>query len=178
MQAFIADTKSRNALSEWRRGQAVWLYLHGHRAVEIAAQLNAGRSTVTLWLKWFDQEGVAGLHTAKRPGAPPRLSQAQRDELATIIEAGPIAVGFRSGVWVAAMVGEVIWQRFGVRYHWHHVPKVLHAMGFSVQRPRKRLSRADADKQAVWLRERLPAIKKKRVPAEGWCSSRTKRVSG
>jgi hypothetical protein len=34
-------------------------------------------------------------------------------------------------------------------------------LGFSVQRPRKRLARADADAQVLWLRKRLPAVKEK-----------------
>jgi hypothetical protein len=42
------------------------------------------------------------------------------------------------------------------------VPALLHKLGFSVQRPRKRLARADLDAQACWLRKRLPAVKKSR----------------
>jgi transposase len=59
------------------------------------------------------------------------------------------------------MIGDLIAQRFGVRYHNHHVPRLLHELGFSVQRPRRRLARADKEAQAVWLREQLPRIKKK-----------------
>jgi transposase len=70
-----------------------------------------------------------------------------------------------SGVWTGPMIGDLIESRFGVRYHNHHVPRLLNELGFSVQRPRKRLARADAKKQAVWLRERLPAIKKRPEPA-------------
>jgi transposase len=33
--------------------------------------------------------------------------------------------------------------RIGVRYHNHHIPRLLHQLGLSVQRPRKRLARAD-----------------------------------
>ena len=65
------------------------------------------------------------------------------------------------------MIGDVIERRFGVRYHNQHVPRLLHQLGFSVQRPRKRLARADADAQAQWLREKFPAIKKKLRPAVG-----------
>jgi transposase len=52
-----------------------------------------------------------------------------------------------------------------VRYHNHHVPRLLHQLGFSVQRPRKRLAKADVEAQAYWLRERFPAIKKKPLRA-------------
>jgi transposase len=44
---------------------------------------------------------------------------------------------------------------------------MLNDLGFSVQRPRKRLARADAEAQETWLRETFPAIKKKRLPVAG-----------
>lgn len=50
-------------------------------------------------------------------------------------------------------------RKFGVRYHNHHVPRLLHPLGFSVQRSRKRLARADREPQETWLKKRLPAIK-------------------
>ncbi len=56
------------------------------------------------------------------------------------------------------MIGDLIEQRFQVRYHNHHVPRLLNDLGFSVQRPRKRLARADAEAQDTWVRERFPAI--------------------
>jgi len=64
------------------------------------------------------------------------------------------------------MVGQVIRERFGVSYHNHNIPPLLHKLGSSVQRPRKRLSRADVQLQATWLKERLPAINRKPRRAE------------
>lgn len=110
--------------------------------------------------------GADGLRTGKAPGAAPRLSASQREELTSLVEAGPQAAGFTSGLWTGPMIGQLIRDRFGVTYHNHHVPRLLHQLGFSVQRPRKRLARADAEAQATWLRERLPEIKKKPAPAE------------
>ena len=51
-------------------------------------------------------------------------------------------------------------------YHNQHVPRLLHKLGFSVQRPRKRLARANSEAQDYWLRKRFPSIKKKPLPAE------------
>ena len=42
------------------------------------------------------------------------------------------------------MIGDLIEERFGIRYHNHHVPRLLHQLGFSVQRPRKRLASASS----------------------------------
>lgn len=62
------------------------------------------------------------------------------------------------------MIGDLIYERFADRYHAQHVPRLLHQLGFSVQRPRKRLARANHEAQEAWVRERFPEIKKKPLP--------------
>jgi transposase len=135
--------------------------------IALAAQLDVTRGSVNRYLQWYEAMGVDGLLTGTAPGRAPLLSDEQREELIGLVEAGPQAAGYASGVWTGPMIGDVIERRFGVRYHNQHVPRLLHQLGFSVQRPRKRLARADADAQAQWLREKFPAIKKKLRPAVG-----------
>ena len=149
LRRFIDAAERRGDLDCWRRGRAVLGYIERRRVVDLAAE--AG---VTL--------GVDGLLTGISPGAAPRLSEQQRAGLSALVEKGPLAAGYQSGVWTGPMIGDLIEQRFGVRYHTHYVPELLHQLGFSVQRPRKRLARADVEAQEYWLRERFPAIKKKR----------------
>ena len=141
-------SRAAGDLATWRRAKALTDYLAGVKVVELAKQLDVGRSSINTWLRWFETLGAAGLETGKPPGAAPRLSLAQREELIRTIEAGPQAAGFTSGVWTGPMIREFIFQHFGVGYHNHHIPRLLHQLDFSVQRPRKRLARADADAQA------------------------------
>ena len=161
LKEIYARAKSRGELAVWRRCRAVLGYLAGKTVTEIARELDAGRSSVYEWLNWYNAHGVGGLKTKKAPGAAPRLSPTQEEELAGTIEGGPIEAGYNSGVWTGPMIGNLIHKRYGVKYHNHHVPRLLHRLGFSVQRPRKKLAKADAEAQAYWLRTRLPAIKKK-----------------
>lgn len=142
-------------------------YVEGRRVVELAGEAGVSRGSVNRWLQWYEALGVEGLRTGKAPGPAPKLTEAQRDELAAWIDAGPQAAGYTGGVWTGPMIGDFIEQRFGVGYHNHHIPRMLNELGFSVQRPRKRLARADAEAQATWLRITFPAIKKKRPPAVG-----------
>jgi transposase len=165
LAAFIEDAERRNDLEEWRRAVAVRGYLGGRTVISIAAELGKTRGSVNRWLQWYDADGVDGLRTGKAPGRAYRLDEGQRAELTKIIEDGPQAAGYTSGVWTGPMIGDLIEQTYGVRYHNHHVPRLLHHLGFSVQRPRKRLARADLAAQAVWLRKTFPAIKKKPPPA-------------
>jgi transposase len=165
LRRFIKAAEKRGDLDCWRRGRAVLGYLDDRRVVDLAVEAGVTRGSVNRWLQWYEALGVDGLLTGIRPGAAPRLADAQRVELTAIVEAGPMAAGYQSGVWTGPMIGDLIQQRFGVRYHNHHIPRLLHQLGFSVQRPRKRLARADALAQEYWLRVRFPAIKKKRPPA-------------
>lgn len=165
LRRFIRQRAKAGDLAEWRRGRAVLGYIEGRRVVELAAALDVTRGSVNRWLQWYQAMGVEGLVTGTAPGPCPKLGEAQRSEMVALVEAGPLAAGYPSGVWTGPMIGDLIERRFGVRYHKHNVPRLLHELGFSVQRPRKRLARADAQAQAIWWQHKLPAIKKKPVRA-------------
>ena len=164
LKKFVADAERRGDLLEWQRGRAILGYLDGHRVIELAKQLGKTRGALNRWLQWYDANGVDGLKTNYAPGPVPKLSPEQRQELSRLIEEGPLAAGYETGVWTGPMIGDLIEDKFGVRYHNHHVPRLLNQLGFSVQRPRKRLARADLDAQAYWLKTRFPEIKKKPRP--------------
>ena len=138
-------------------------YLAGKSVVSMTGELHVSRSAINDWLRWYDSAGAEGLCTGKAPGAPCRLTIEQLWELTGVVEEGPQAAGFQTGVWTGSMIRDWIESHFKVTYHVQHIPRLLHDLGFSVQRPRKRLARADAQAQAVWLNERLPAIKKSRT---------------
>ena len=81
--------------------------------------------------------------------------QEQRRQLGDILDSGPVAYGLDNGVWTSPMIAWVIEEEFGVTYHPGHVRKLLHTLGFSVQRPRRVLARADAVAQDRWHRRDL-----------------------
>lgn len=165
LDALLDEAEEKGDLAVWKRARAVRAYIDGGRVVEIAALVRAARGSVNFWLGWYETLGAEGLRTGKPPGGVPRLTPDQHEELTRIVEAGPMEAGFMSGVWTGPMIGRLILEKYGVRYHNHHIPRLLNQLGFSVQRPRKRLARADADAQARWVRDRLPEIKKKQPPA-------------
>jgi transposase len=166
LRRFIRQALNEGDLGQWRRGRAVLGYIEGRRVVDLATEAGVTRGSINRWLQWYEAGGVQGLVTGKAPGPAPKLSEAQQVELGELIDAGPQVAGYTSGVWTGPMIGDLIEQRFGVRYHNHHIPRMLNDLGFSVQRPRKRLARADLNAQATWLRETFPAIKKKPRRAE------------
>src|SRR5271169_3209647 len=145
-----------------RRIHAVLLNHRRHTSSEIADFLGAPRSKVSLWLGQYESYGWEALLEGHRSGRPKELTSAQLSQLDGVIDSGPIAYGFSSGVWTSPMIGRVIQEEFAVRYHPGHVRKVLKALGFSVQRPRRQLAKADPAEQDRWQRYTYPRLKKNR----------------
>lgn len=154
------DAVSRNELKTWRRTSAELQCLDGAKVVQIAEKLDVTHSAVSKWLTAYVERGFEALRPGVPKGSSPRLSTEQLEGVARAVDGGPQAAGFQSGIWTARMVTAFIEERYGVVYNWKYVPELLHRLGFSVQRPRKRLSRADHEAQEYWLRVRLPEIKK------------------
>jgi len=157
-----------------RRILAVRMNARGQTAGEISRLLGVHRSSATLWLQHWMEFGLDGLLEGQRSGRPAELDAKDIDLLKDIVDSGPIAYGFTSGVWTSPMITRVIADEFGIRYHPGHVRKLLHEIGFSVQRPRRKLARADVKKQSRWRRYTLPALKKTPKPKEQKFSTRTK----
>ncbi|NGZ09059.1 MAG: IS630 family transposase [Nitrospira sp. LK70] len=144
-----------------RRLQSVVLNMEGRTAPQIADVLKVHRVNVSIWLQRWREDGMEGILEGHRAGRPPNLSQRQQQELVDILDSGPVAYGFSAGVWTCPMVCRVIQEEFSVSYHPAHVSRLLHALEFSVQRPRKTLARADKALQSRWVRYRFPDVKKK-----------------
>lgn len=143
-----------------RRIHAVLLNDDGYTSGEIASLLKSPRSRVSEWLKNYEEFGYDGLLEGHRPGRPAELTEKQKQTLADIVDSGPVAYGFPSGVWTSPMVARVIQTEFTVVYHPGHVRRLLYDMGFSIQRPTRRLARADTQEQNRWRRYKYPNLKK------------------
>jgi transposase len=171
------EAEQQGAYRVAKRLHAVLLNSKGRSSGELASLLDAPRSRVSEWLANYAQYGVEGLLEGYRSGRPPFLREKQLRDLYDIIESGPVAYGLDSGVWTSPMISRLIKEEFGVDYHPGHVRKLLHHIGFSVQRPRRVLARADAEEQDRWHRKTYPNLKKKPKEKISPSSSPTKPVS-
>ena len=176
-------TLSKQALREGAyrvatRLHAIILNMEGKTAPQIADILKVHRSKVSIWLRNWGEEGMEGILEGHRSGRPPAMSDGERGELADILDSGPVAYGFSSGVWTSPMVARVIKEEFSITYNPAHVSRILHDIGFSVQRPKKTLAKADKTVQSRWIRYKYPSIKKKPRAKGRRSSSKTKPVSG
>jgi transposase len=150
-----------------KRLRAVVMNSDGHTSGQLAEILQAPRSKVSEWLQRYQTDGIDGLLEGVRSGRPAELTGKQQQQLGDILDSGPVAYGLDSGIWTSPMIAWVIEEEFGVQYHPGHVRKLLHSWGFSVQRPRRVLARADAAAQDRWHRRIYPSLKKKRNRGTG-----------
>lgn len=164
-------------LLESRRLRAVALLKDGLMPVEAAKRLGVDRRSVRRWKQALREGGSAALSSKPVPGRPPKLKAPQLRGLERVLFAGARKQGFATDVWTCPRVAEVIRRQWGVSYHVDHVSRVLHALGWSPQRPQRRAAERDEEAIAGWIQHQWPTIKKS--PAAGRVDSvhRRKRFS-
>jgi transposase len=161
------EAEQEGAYRVVKRLQAVVLSSEGHSSGEIARILKAPRSKTSEWLRLYEEHGVEGMLEGHRSGRPVGLHEKQRRQLTDILDSGPVAYGLDTGIWTSPMIAWVIEEEFDILYHPGHVRKILHEIGFSVQRPKRVLARADAAERDRWQRYTYPNLKKKRARKTG-----------
>jgi transposase len=139
----------------------------GEPVDRVAAGVEVSPSSVYAWLRAFLLEGVAGLRVRWRGGRPAKLTKAQRQRLAAIIEGGPEAAGFPTGCWHALLIQQVIQREFGVSYNVHYLATVLHGLGLSFQKARFVSDHLDEVARAAWLAYTFPAWRAQAEAAGG-----------
>ena len=154
---------------EWERVRniAATMIDRGDAPAAIAAALGVAAQTVREWRRDYRAGGRAALASGRATGRPPRLTAAQRDALAALLERPPAERGFADRyLWTQQLVADLIAREFGVSYHHDHVGGILAAIGFTHQKPRRRAAERDEAKIDGWRRDVWPALlKKTRRPA-------------
>jgi transposase len=147
---------------EARRLQAWHLKQQGWPQCQIAEALGVSAAAVSQWVKRARLGGPQALRHQPPPGAPRRLAPEQLARVPELLHRGPEAYGFRGQVWTRKRVAAVIRVTFGVLYHPTHVGRLLKALRWSPQKPKRRARQRDEAAIAHWRDETWPAIKRGR----------------
>lgn len=148
--------------AERRMAAAQLFRTGGFSDAQIARQLGVTRDAMSKWHAAWRHGGTARLAARPKTGRPARLSAAQWQQLAVVIERGAQAAGFDTERWTLRRIAAVIACQFGVRYHPHYLERPLKAHGFSVQRPSTRARERDESVIARWPAHEWVALKKRR----------------
>ena len=83
------------------------------------------------WVLRFNTDGPDGLIDRKAPGKPPKLNDAQRQELARIVDSGPVPAVHGVVRWRLKDLAQWLWDEFGVSLDESTVSRELKALGFT-----------------------------------------------
>lgn len=160
LEKVLIQADQEGNLRVWKRVKVVLAYAAGVSVTDICHTFGVSCRTVFNCWERYQCEGVTGLLEREHTGRPSRLSVEQQEILCEILDSGPVAYGFETGLWTAPRIAQVIEAEFHVQYHSHHVCKLLAQLGFSIQRPTRQLAAADPERQQQWVRTTYPALKK------------------
>lgn len=144
-----------------RRQEGVRLLQTGQMTqAQIARELGVSEAAVSHWKKRLAEQGAESLRGRKATGRPPRLNRQQKQALVGKLRAGARAAGFPTEQWTQRRVQQVIEREFGVRYHQNYISRLLHSLGWSVQKTEPRALERDEELIRAWLSRDWPRIKK------------------
>jgi transposase len=123
-------TTTRNA-NQSRRLLSLAAVLDGMNRTEAGRIGGMDRQTLRDWVHRFNARGPDGLLDGWSKGPEPRLSAAQRAEIAALVETGPDRAVHGVVRWRRIDLQRFIRERFGVAYHERTVGKLLKGLGFS-----------------------------------------------
>jgi len=127
---------------ETRRRIAARLFERGMTLTEVAAAVGASVSSAHRWRR------------------KPKLSAHQRSELVAALKQGTRHWGYAPSGWTGPLVRDMIQRLFDVEYHPTYVPRLLHQLGWSPQKPIQRARERNEAAIARWSRENWPRLKK------------------
>lgn len=144
-----------------RRFRAVALLARGYPPLEVARRVGVDRRSVRRWKAAARRGGSGALVARPATGRPARLDSRQKQLLERALLRGAQAAGFPTDLWTCPRVAQWIYRRCAVRYHPDHVCRLLHALGWTPQKPQRRA--IERDEQAIrhWMSHTWAAIKKK-----------------
>src|SRR5258708_2855622 len=143
---------------EWRRFRAVHLARLGWMHRDIADALGVSEAAVSQWLAHFSEGGSPELRS-HRHGGHTKLTPEQKGLIPDFLWHGPEAYGFRGEVWTCARVVKVLELEFGVRYHKHHVARLLKELGWTPQMPITRAVQRDEEAIERWQADVWPELR-------------------
>lgn len=159
MKKHDARRLDHKTLTELRR-RAVSSIRNGQSPEKIAQVMSIHRGTVYGWLARFRDGGWGSLNAKKRGGRPPKLDgKALEWIFKTVSKKNPLQMKFSFALWTAKMVGQVIYERFGVRLSKASVCRLLNQLGLTPQRPIWKAYQQKPEAVNRWLKKEYPGIR-------------------
>jgi len=108
----------------------------GYSPPKIGAIFGYCGATVRMWLKRYQEKGLAGLQDDPRSGRSPLASPEEDQHITATVKQSPTASGYQVAFWTIAMLLSHLGQRLGVQLSSTTLRRRLHHARFRWRRPR------------------------------------------
>lgn len=147
-KAAIQDEISRTPEGRYfHRLHAVLHVLNGASSYATANLYGDSPRAVEYWVQRLASKGLAGLLDGNHTGRPARLSASALARLRKDIGRSPRELGYTQNLWDGLLLSHHLAQHYSVSLSVRQCQRLFHQLGFSLQRPRRKASEADALRQ-------------------------------
>ncbi len=157
----MTPTPQTQAALAQRRFLAVRRVAEGLPPKQVAQVLGVHVETVRLWVRTHKAGGDDALRGTRHPGRTPFLTPDQDAQVRGWLTQAPTSFGFRTDLWTAARVAQVIRDKLGVAYHPSYLREWLTKRGYSPQKPKRKARQQDPERVREFLTTTYPAVQKK-----------------
>lgn len=123
---------------------------------QIAATVGRSRQFVDEWVKRYRRGGIESLCPRKQPGARPKLTQDQQQQLKAMLDAGPLPEEGLAA-YNGPILREKIQQHFGKLYSLPGLYALLHRIGYNDLMPRTTHPGSDQATQETFKKRPCPS---------------------
>lgn len=132
----------------------------GESPEEIIRALGFSRATIYNWLARYREGGKEGLKAKQLFGRPPKLNDRQMKWIyKTIVGKNPTQLKFKYALWTREMIGDLVYDKYGLRLSDISIGRLLKKMGLTPQKPLMRAYQQDPEAVREWLDKEYPTIK-------------------
>lgn len=146
----------------FRNATIILLSAAGNSKTMIAYELGCSPASVDNVRKHYRQRGIDGLVPRTSPGRPSRATPKYRLALRQAVETPPQSLGYGFSVWSLARLNAHLEKQTGIAFSDDQLGRILHAEGFSVQRPKHTMKGKRDEAAYERARRQLKRLKKKR----------------
>jgi len=152
---------STTEVQVFRNATIILMTAVGRTKAAIAQDLGCSPATVDNVRQRYRQRGLAGLRRGTPPGRRSRATAVYRVALRQTLQTPPAQLGYGFSVWSVARVGQHLKKTTGVGFSTDHLRRLVHAEGFSFQRPKHTLKGKRDEAAYEHARQELQDLKKK-----------------
>jgi transposase len=118
---------------------------------QLSRRHNISRQGIYDLVKRVNEKGITGVEEQKRVGRPGSLTDEIAKDLKEKLVQPPMNQGYRQSRWDGPMVRRYLKEKHSIAIGRSQVINWLHSIEFSVQRGRKKYSKADTEKQEAFV---------------------------